>query len=104
MKPVEHPSDVVKVGDAIDVVVAQADPVSHKIGLHPAPTGEAANEAPQRVQMHKPVKVQVIGDRARWARRPHPRRDGSAREGLTSRRWRPVRPEAPSFASRFPWA
>ncbi len=60
VKPVEHPSDVVKVGDAIDVIVAQADPVSHKIGLHPAPTGAAADEAPQRVQLHKPVKVQVM--------------------------------------------
>jgi len=60
VKPVEHPSDVVKVGDAIDVVVVQADPVTHKIALHPAPTGAAADEAPQRVQMHKPVKVQVM--------------------------------------------
>jgi small subunit ribosomal protein S1 len=60
MKPIEHPSEVVKVGDAIDVVVAQADQVSHKIGLHPAPTGAAADEAPQRIQMRKPVKVQVM--------------------------------------------
>ena len=60
VKPIEHPSEVVKVGDPIDVVVAQNDPVSHKIGLHPAPTGAAADEAPQRVQMHKPVKVQVM--------------------------------------------
>jgi len=60
IKPIEHPSEVVKVGDPIDVVVAQADPVSHKIGLHPAPTGALADETPQRVQMHKPVKVQVM--------------------------------------------
>jgi len=60
MKPIEHPSEVVKVGDSIEVVVAQADPVSHKIGLHPAPTGAAAEEAPQRIQMRKPVKVQVM--------------------------------------------
>jgi small subunit ribosomal protein S1 len=59
MKPIEHPSEVVKVGDTIEVVVAQADQVSHKIGLHPAPTGAAADEAPQRIQMRKPVKVQV---------------------------------------------
>ena len=59
VKPIEQPSDVVKVGDAIEVVVAQVDPVSHKIGLHPAPTGANADEAPQRVQMHKPVKVEV---------------------------------------------
>jgi len=60
IKPIEHPSDVVKVGDPIEVVVAQLDPVSHKIGLHPAPTGAAAEEAPQRVQMHKALKVQVM--------------------------------------------
>jgi small subunit ribosomal protein S1 len=60
VKPVEHPSEVVKVGDSIDVVVAQTDAVSHKIGLHPVPTGAAAEEAPQRVQMHKPVKVEVM--------------------------------------------
>jgi len=57
---IEHPSDVVKVGDAIEVVVASLDPGSHRIGLHPAPTGAAADEAPQRVQLHKVVKVQVV--------------------------------------------
>ncbi|WP_394836186.1 S1 RNA-binding domain-containing protein [Pendulispora rubella] len=57
---IEHPSEVVKVGDAIEVVVASLDPGSHRIGLHPAPTGPAADEAPQRVQLHKVVKVQVV--------------------------------------------
>jgi small subunit ribosomal protein S1 len=60
MKRIEHPSEVVKVGDPIDVVVAQVDPSHHKIGLHPAPTGEASGETPQRVQLHKVVKVQVM--------------------------------------------
>jgi small subunit ribosomal protein S1 len=60
VKPIEHPSEVVKVGDPIDVVVAQTDIVSHKIGLHHAPTGAAAEETPQRVQLHKPVKVEVM--------------------------------------------
>ncbi len=60
MKRIDHPSEVVKVGDPIDVVVAQVDPSNHKIGLHPAPTGEAAGETPQRVQIHKVVKVQVV--------------------------------------------
>jgi small subunit ribosomal protein S1 len=59
VKPIVHPSEVVKVGDALDVVVVQTDPVSHKIALHPAPTGEAADEVPQHVAMHKTVKVQV---------------------------------------------
>jgi len=60
IKRIEHPSEVVKVGDAIDVVVASLDTGSHKIGLHPAPAGAAADEAPQRVQLNKVVKVQVV--------------------------------------------
>jgi small subunit ribosomal protein S1 len=51
---------VVKVGDSLEVVVAHLDASSHKIGLHPALTGEAANEAHQRAQPHKPLKVKVV--------------------------------------------
>jgi small subunit ribosomal protein S1 len=57
---IESPSDVVKIGDPIDVVVSHVDANSHKIALHPAPTGEAANETPQRVVPHKPVKAKVV--------------------------------------------
>ncbi len=57
---IEGPGEVVKVGDPIDVVVSHVDPTNHKIALHPAPTGEAANETPQRVQPHKPVKCKVV--------------------------------------------
>ena len=60
MKRIEHPEEVVKVGDEIDVVVANVDPKAHRIALHPAPTGEAANETPQRIQVHKTVKVVVV--------------------------------------------
>lgn len=59
LKRIDGPEDVVKVGDSIDVVVAHVDQGSHKIGLHPALQGDAANEAPQRVAPHKPVKVKV---------------------------------------------
>jgi small subunit ribosomal protein S1 len=61
VKRIEHPEEVVKVGDDIDVVVASVDSHQHRIALHPAPTGEAANETPQRVQLHKTVKVVVVG-------------------------------------------
>ncbi|MGD0524595.1 MAG: S1 RNA-binding domain-containing protein [Polyangiaceae bacterium] len=57
---IESPGDVVKVGDPIEVVVSHVDPSNHKIALHPAPTGDAANETPQRVQPHKPVKCKVV--------------------------------------------
>ena len=60
VKRIEHPEEVVKVGDEIDVVVANVDGKAHRIALHPAPTGEAANEIPQRVQIHKTVKVVVV--------------------------------------------
>jgi len=60
IKRIESPTDVVKVGDPIDVVVSHVDPSNHKIALHPAPTGEAAGETPQRVQLHKPVKAKVV--------------------------------------------
>lgn len=59
-KAVEHPSEVVKVGDDIDVVVSSCDAGQHKIGLHPAiPSGE--DEQRQRVQQYKSVKVAVVG-------------------------------------------
>jgi small subunit ribosomal protein S1 len=60
LKRIEHPSDVVKVGDQIEVVVASIDPGAHKIGLHPALTGDAANEPRQKVMLHKPVKAKVV--------------------------------------------
>jgi len=60
VKRIEHPEEVVKVGDEIEVVVANVDPKAHRIALHPAPTGEAANEVPQRIQLHKTVKVVVV--------------------------------------------
>lgn len=56
---IEHPSEVVKVGDEIEVVVAHVDAHNHRISLHPAPTGEAANEEPQRIAPQKIVKVVV---------------------------------------------
>jgi small subunit ribosomal protein S1 len=60
IKRIEHPEEIVKVGDEIDVVVANVDPKAHRIALHPAPTGEAANEEPQRIQVQKIVKVVVV--------------------------------------------
>ncbi|HVJ92808.1 MAG TPA: S1 RNA-binding domain-containing protein [Labilithrix sp.] len=60
VKRIDHPEEVVKVGDEIEVVVASVDSRQHRIALHPAPTGEAANEEPQRVALHKVVKVVVV--------------------------------------------
>jgi small subunit ribosomal protein S1 len=60
IKRIEAPEEVTKVGETIDVVVAHVDPGQHKIGLHPAPQGDAAGEAAQRVVPHKPVKAKVV--------------------------------------------
>jgi small subunit ribosomal protein S1 len=55
----EHPSEVVKVGDEFAVVVSHLEPGAHRISLHPALQGEAANEAPQRVQVYKSAKAVI---------------------------------------------
>jgi small subunit ribosomal protein S1 len=60
IKRIESPEEVVKVGDAIEVVVSHVEASNHKIALHPAPQGAAADEAPQRVVPHKPVKAKVV--------------------------------------------
>jgi small subunit ribosomal protein S1 len=60
VKRIETPDEVVKVGDEIEVTVAHVDPTNHKIALHPALQGEAANETPQKVAPHKPVKAQIV--------------------------------------------
>ena len=60
IKRIEHPEEVVKIGDEIDVVVSQVDSRQHRIALHPAPTGEAANEEPQKIVLGKMVKVVVV--------------------------------------------
>lgn len=61
IKRIEDPNEVVKVGDAIEIVVSHVDGSQHKIALHPALQGEAASEAPQRIQPHKAVKAKVAG-------------------------------------------
>lgn len=61
LKRIEHPSEVVKVDDEIDVVVATVDSFSHKISLHPVPEGFSSDEPFQKVAPHKNVKVVVTG-------------------------------------------
>jgi small subunit ribosomal protein S1 len=60
IKRIEHPEEVVKIGDEIDVIVSQVDSQQHRIALHPAPSGEAANEEPQKIVLGKMVKVVVV--------------------------------------------
>jgi small subunit ribosomal protein S1 len=60
MKRVEHPDEIVKVGETLDVVVHHFDLRNRKITLHPAPTSEHAAEPPQRVTKNGVVKVEVV--------------------------------------------
>ncbi len=58
-KRFENASEIVKEGQEIDVIVANVDGGTRKIGLHPAIPG-AENEARQRVAPHKIIKIAVI--------------------------------------------
>jgi small subunit ribosomal protein S1 len=58
--PIEHPSEKLKEGDKLDVIVAHMDGRNRKIALHPAPSAEQANEAPQKIVRNSTVKVEVM--------------------------------------------
>ncbi|EYF05865.1 S1 RNA-binding domain-containing protein [Chondromyces apiculatus] len=60
MKPIQHPGEVVKVGDEIEVTVSNCDPAGRRIGLHPALAEGDASEPRQRVQQGRSVKVAVM--------------------------------------------
>jgi small subunit ribosomal protein S1 len=60
LKRLEHPSDLLKIGDEIDVVVHQLDLKARKIALHPAPTGDLADEPKQTVKQNAGVTVKVF--------------------------------------------
>lgn len=60
MNRIEHPSEVLKEGQDVDVVVHHFDTRTKKIALHPAPPPERADEAPQKIQKNAVVKVEVI--------------------------------------------
>ncbi len=57
LKPIDHPEEVVKVGDEMDVVVASCDSAGKRIGLHPALADE--NEPKQKVAQYKVVQSEV---------------------------------------------
>ncbi|AKV04715.1 SSU ribosomal protein S1p [Labilithrix luteola] len=103
VKRIEHPEEVVKVGDEIEVVVASVDSRQHRIALHPAPTGEAANEAPQRVQLHKTVKVVVVAVETGGLTVRVLGATGRNARGFVSASATGT-PAEPSFASSSPWA
>ena len=60
LRQIQHPSEVVKVDDELEVVVASCDGSNRKISLHPAPPPGEENEARQRIQQGKTVKAAVV--------------------------------------------
>ncbi len=59
-KPIQHPNDLVKIDDPIDVVVATCDGPTRKISLHAAPPADEANEPKPKVGPHRILKVMVV--------------------------------------------
>ena len=57
---IEHPSEKLKVGDSVDVVIAHVDGRNRKLVLHPAPSAEQADEPPQKIMRNATVKVEVV--------------------------------------------
>jgi len=60
LERIEHPSQVLKEGQEIDVVVHHFDPRTRRISLHPAPAPEHAEEAAQKIQRNALVKAEVL--------------------------------------------
>ena len=57
---IEHPKEVLNEGQDLDVVVHRFDPRDKKIGLHPAPPPERADEPAQKIAKGAVVKVEII--------------------------------------------
>jgi small subunit ribosomal protein S1 len=57
---IEHPSEKLKVGETVDVVIAHVDGRNRKLVLHPAPSAEQADEEPQKIMRNATVKVEVM--------------------------------------------
>ncbi len=57
---VEDATTVLKAGDTMKFIVHHIDPRSRRISLHPALTGERANEAKQKVTKTSTLQVEVV--------------------------------------------
>jgi small subunit ribosomal protein S1 len=60
LERIEHPEEVLKLEQELDVIVHHFDPRSKKLTLHPAPVGERANEAAQKIVRNALVKAEVV--------------------------------------------
>jgi small subunit ribosomal protein S1 len=60
LERIDHPESKLKLEQEVDVIVHHFDPRSKKLTFHLAPTGEQANEAPQKIVRNALVKAEVI--------------------------------------------
>lgn len=60
LERIEHTEEVLKLEQELDVLVHHFDPRSKKLTLHPAPSGERANETPQKIVRNALVKAEVV--------------------------------------------
>lgn len=60
LERIEHPEELLKLDQEIDVIVHHFDPRSKKLTLHPAPPPERANEQPQKIVRNALVKAEVV--------------------------------------------
>ncbi len=57
---IEHPSELFKEGQEIEVTIHNFDRRHKKLALHPAPTGAQADEAPQKIVKGGALDVEVV--------------------------------------------
>ncbi len=60
LKRLEHANEVVKEEEEVEVVVHHFDTRNRKLGLHPAPPPERADEKPQKVSRGATLDVEVV--------------------------------------------
>jgi small subunit ribosomal protein S1 len=57
---IEHPNEILKDGQELEVVIHYFDVHSKKIGLHPAPPADRAAEAYQKIAKGASIKAEVV--------------------------------------------
>ncbi len=59
-KRIEHASEILQMGQEIEVLVNQFDPQTRRLSLHAAPTGDRANEEPQKIRRGAMLRAEVL--------------------------------------------
>jgi small subunit ribosomal protein S1 len=57
---VEHPNQLLKEGQDLDVLIASFDMRTKKVALHPAPPADRPEEPAQRIERNALIKVEVV--------------------------------------------